>query len=865
MAGAERSNPSLEDFFVRATISEQESSPEAGRNADHGGNNLSKRLYEVELHAFERNKGALRVSAHGPTTFSASVSTEMYWQGMTEESESYLKGRRKVWPRSKHPSFESYRKRKFMKELPDTNWAWTDDEDATLLDVECYAYYESPSVIGTVTLEGFGLECWAHTEPQILSVPVSYAQVPEIPLRKLLRRMDELRSGEEELGQHRGRDLWNLLEMVGDEGLSDYTARNHPDKTLHIPDLYEHLNRRDLSANFGEISSVTIQAYATDGYTLPDFMWQIILAKELARRLERWDQGGAYAGFTEKILASLIVADRWFKNTEFVLEDVKEDFSKVGKPGSDERRARAEELKKAGNTAMDRRQYESAVELYKLAIEIDGLNAVYRCNLSAALACLGQYWASQEAATIATQLDPGYAKAWARLGFAELSLGRAIQAKYAYSSAIEVAGAAATMNMKQGLVDAQARIDASLGAIERERFPDKQHELRKAFLDQNWDVTGKELRLHSRVHEQQAEGLLVFAEAIKWPYINEVREHVKDVYRSVLAGGDIGFYLHDWMVGVMLPGKWFSFTIMSALIMSTASIAEDLGAAPYYESGLSLPESSYWRVRSVLGRVLASLPGVTSLSGWIGPCPPVEVVGWASEKKPRHVNFKAPDVLPSEYTTVIDLNDVFLEPRPEAPPMRLGEDAERYIADIEDSSQWIIPEPPVPQSSSCEVKSIRLNPLPLEPDVAGKVARGELDQLGVDNETQYLASIDFQLGGGPNSVTYTLSTNPVFISLKPCFPGIKGAHPVHKRVLPKYQTNIWTVEKLKDFIPPETTSDEVIIINATGDGERALAQAWCAGRGKNAIIRTDEGPCFACAVRAARKLGLGIDVLIWAS
>ncbi|KAL2822459.1 hypothetical protein BJX63DRAFT_376584 [Aspergillus granulosus] len=76
---------------------------------------------------------------------------------------------------------------------------------------------------------------------------------------------------------------------------------------------------------------------------------------------------------------------------------------------------------------------------------------------------------------------------------------------------------------------------------------------------------------------------------------------------------------------------------MSALIMCTPSIAEDLGVAHYHESGLSLSNASYWRVRSILGRILASLPGVTSLNGWVGPCPPIQVIGQADDKRPRHI------------------------------------------------------------------------------------------------------------------------------------------------------------------------------------------------------------------------------------
>ncbi|KAL2842119.1 hypothetical protein BJX68DRAFT_270837 [Aspergillus pseudodeflectus] len=834
-------------------------------NLDQEIDNLSKRLYEVELYAFERTKGSLRVSAHGPTDLSVLVATEMYWQGMTERSESYLKSRHTVSARVEHASFDSYWKKKYMKSLPDTNWAFRDDEDSTLLDVECYTYYESRSYPGTVTLEGFALECWDAIEPQTISVPVSYVPLPTLPMSKLLRRVDELRRGDVELGQDPQKDLWDLLEMLGDEGIRPYTARRAPEVTLNIPDLYEQLNRRDIMADFVQISSVTMQAYATEGYSLADFIYQMILSKELARRLERYDHVRAYAGFTEKILASLIIADRWFQNTRFVLEDIKMDLSEANRPETEEERERAEELKVQGDRAMDGKEYERAVELYKQTIEIDGRSAVYRCNLSAALASLGKHWASQEQAVNATALDPGYANAWARFGFAEFQLGRTLRAKDAYTRAIEVAGASATVTMKQGLVDAQAKIDATLKAIEEERDKERQDNLRKAHLEEKWDVVGMDLHMRSVVHERQAEGLLVFAEKMKWPYIDEVRDCLETAYKNIEAGFAIDFFLHDWLTGVILPGRWFAFTIMSALIMCSPSIA-DLGVAQYYNSGLSLPECSYWRVRTVLGRVLASLPGVVSLNGWIGPCPPVQVIGRAKDgdNKPRHVKLKAQGVLPSEYTTVIEADSLYHERRPEAPPRRPDEEEESYITEIEDHYYWVRPEPPAEQATSCEIKAILLELLPLNTDITIKVASGELDTAAADKETEYLASIEFQIGSCPSTVTYTLHTNPVFVSLESCYPEPNTAHQVHVRELPEYQTDIWTVEQLKSFTPGDYPG-QVVVVNATGKGARVLAQAWCAERGQNAVVRTVGGPCFACALRAAGKLGLGLGALIWES
>jgi len=95
----------------------------------------------------------------------------------------------------------------------------------------------------------------------------------------------------------------------------------------------------------------------------------------------------------------------------------------------------------------------------------------------------------------------------------------------------------------------------------------------------DWNIFGKTLELHSLVHGRQVEGIFLFAERIKWPYINEVRDYAEDAYSSLRSGQTIPFLLHDWLFGMTLPGKWMSFKIMSVLILCTPSITADMEIA----------------------------------------------------------------------------------------------------------------------------------------------------------------------------------------------------------------------------------------------------------------------------------------------
>ena len=228
---------------------------------------------------------------------------------------------------------------------------------------------------------------------------------------------------------------------------------------------------------------------------------------------------------------------------------------------------------------------------------------------------MGEFEAAEEDAWVATQLDPKDATAWCSLGTAILKQGEPKRAKEAYERGLRAVGKEATEELRQGLAEAQRKTTETVNAINAEPDQEKQHSMRVAFLDQDWCMLRRVPELHSLVHEQQVEGLLVFADRIKWPFINEVREYAEDAYSNLRGGATININLHDWLFGLTLPGKWFSLKIINALVQCTPSIRDEAGEATYFDCGLSLPNRSYWRARTVLGRVLGGLPSMTSLGG----------------------------------------------------------------------------------------------------------------------------------------------------------------------------------------------------------------------------------------------------------
>ncbi|KAL6232370.1 hypothetical protein BDW75DRAFT_243010 [Aspergillus navahoensis] len=165
------------------------------------------------------------------------------------------------------------------------------------------------------------------------------------------------------------------------------------------------------------------------------------------------------------------------------------------------------------------------------------------------------------------------------------------------------------------------------------------------------DAKGKPDLFHSLVHDRQVEGLVRFAEVMTWPALREMRTFAEEAYAGLRAGRHtISYHLWDWLFGLMLPGNAFVFTIMTALVAATPSLRH-LGAARYCSSGLVVGDRSYWRVKTVLGRVLGEMKGVREVNGWVGPCPRPAAVGVVGQRI-RHARQVAfPRFMPREQPT----------------------------------------------------------------------------------------------------------------------------------------------------------------------------------------------------------------------
>jgi hypothetical protein len=436
------------------------------------------------------------------------------------------------------------------------------------------------------------------------------------------------------------------------------------------------------------------------------------------------------------------------------------------------------------------------------------------------------------------------------MGKAWFELNKFDESVYCFEWAIEVSQDGGTQEMKNGLEKARAKQAEIKEALIKKDLARSELVRQKLELDAAWHMKNAEMQYSSLAHEVQIEGLLRFAATLKWPYLNELRDYAEDLYSDLSSGKTkVDAQTWDWLFGLSLPGKYFSYKIGHVLVRCTPSLRTVVPANNFYDAGISLPQKSYWRVRSVLGRVLGCLPGVRSSCGWIGPCPPVDKL------HNLFISLKARRVTPK---IRLDEERFQREPAREGAPEKLQlnseEDVEKFLRDAQDEFQWAMPACPERDMTTYNLDQIRLK------EVIGE--RLPHDTRSQEPLNQYRASLDFSMDDG-GQVTYTLYANPQFITIPVCKPEAAVMHQVHTRELAKFMRNVITVRDLKEFEPE---GEDVLVINATGKGAECIARAWCAERGRDAIIAgRGRGTCYVCAYHAAcgGDKGMDIGVLIW--
>lgn len=126
---------------------------------------------------------------------------------------------------------------------------------------------------------------------------------------------------------------------------------------------------------------------------------------------------------------------------------------------SAEVKAEADELKAKGNKLMAQRDFKGAADAYTEAISKNPGNPLYYSNRAAAFTHLSLNSRAVEDATKATELDPGYSKAWSRLGLALWAQGDIKGSLDAYENGLKAEGDSPSEAMKRDYDNVKKRFD----------------------------------------------------------------------------------------------------------------------------------------------------------------------------------------------------------------------------------------------------------------------------------------------------------------------------------------------------------------------------------------------------------------------
>jgi small glutamine-rich tetratricopeptide repeat-containing protein alpha len=128
----------------------------------------------------------------------------------------------------------------------------------------------------------------------------------------------------------------------------------------------------------------------------------------------------------------------------------------------------ADKLKAQGNAAMQKKDYTSAIDLYTQALNLNPLNPIYLSNRAAAYSGALRHEEAKGDAEMAVAADPGFAKAWSRLGLAKFALGDAKGSMEAYQKGIEAEGSGGSDAMRKGFETAKRKVEEEGGDSEED-------------------------------------------------------------------------------------------------------------------------------------------------------------------------------------------------------------------------------------------------------------------------------------------------------------------------------------------------------------------------------------------------------------
>lgn len=379
-----------------------------------------------------------------------------------------------------------------------------------------------------------------------------------------------------------------------------------------------------------------------------------------------------------------------------------------------------------------------------------------------------------------------------------------------------------------------------------------------------------------------------------------------------------GWLSHSWLSGLILPGNSTCDILMATLLENDTdpSTLQTLGATdvPFRSCGFILNGSSWWSKSSVIGRVMAPLRGGKESMGWLYL--PDFVPLYEATSKPvsnRWVKVKTfPVPTTRQRPRIFDGEKLAME----STPLGLGKGG---IMSVEFSmvTDHVLDDEAAPevQVKDIQVHLSNTNATAMSPDHA--LSSWAQFDLSVTDPASPDTALSKQVRYGLDRAVYFVTAHPCrlphghatfkpgssdadFVQQHPRHKTAEHlpAHPLHKSYKftaktlaeiihnPHQQppgsgtaltSEVWLVDARDAPPPPSQNVSEAASALSSGtatSGECAgasdpqiwekdiLVRAWCAEKGRNALVARVGRTCLSCAIREAKALEIGVIIRV---
>ncbi|KAG5985280.1 hypothetical protein E4U55_007383 [Claviceps digitariae] len=383
--------------------------------------------------------------------------------------------------------------------------------------------------------------------------------------------------------------------------------------------------------------------------------------------------------------------------------------------------------------------------------------------------------------------------------------------------------------------------------------------------------TAEQTNLRYKLKKRQVKVLKKFAQAMKWPNLNNTMEnlrlHDEEFRLDTISSDAFAFFS-----GLVLPGPTFPFLIMNTLIDLDPDPATDnlaLLSHTFPQSGFQYRNSNtYWSAACTVGKVLA--PTCRAVAGWIGPCRPTSDLGRSQiarirTRRPKHQDRR---LGPGDVESMTERSDC------------LGPTAQSYP--VEDYTLV------VPDEDSFAVDTVRIELLGFKPVVTmaeDTYANGprlydatvQFAINGISWPLRLMYDVDFVMGWPCSQAPHPLFFDYIYRVVKADevvrvrdWGGVyykklrSGAVSASARSSPAPPLYSMGFDAELDFIDDEDGDDEkVLVVEAYGVADNeVLARAWCSHWGLSAVVADIGKTCMSCAIREAYAATITVVILV---